>query len=338
MKNRKMLTKIVLVISVILSITLVGCGLVKMNPEADKNQVVAKIDGETIKKDQFLNHMILTEISLQLSGQSLPSDEETLKQIKEDILNNLVENEMLAKLAKDENMEIDEADAQTQLDGLNEMLFDSYGGEEEYNAFLDEKGVTREEFDEFLLELAENNIYINELYVYITKDIEITDEEAKEYYNVNLTYFDSSTVSAKHILVQNEELANEVAAKAKEEGMDFDAVMELYKGKEGVVEVADLGAFKYTDMVPDFAAAAFSLGKEQVSPPVHSSGYTSAGYYEGYHIIYVYDKNIVEPVSFEDSKDYIKESLLANKKDETYSSYFEEKREDIDLKTYPNRL
>lgn len=87
-------------------------------------------------------------------------------------------------------------------------------------------------------------------------------------------------VHARHILVDDEAKAKEIAKKAKA-GEDFSKLAKEYS-KDGADDGGDLGYFTKDQMVPEFAEAAFKLDKGQISDPVKSQF--------GWHIIKIEDK------------------------------------------------
>ena len=89
-------------------------------------------------------------------------------------------------------------------------------------------------------------------------------EEAKAY------------VQAKHILVEDEKLANELYEKAVG-GADFDALIEEYNTDPGMKQNPDGYVFTKGQMVEPFEKAAFELGYGEISKPVKTDF--------GYHII-----------------------------------------------------
>ena len=72
--------------------------------------------------------------------------------------------------------------------------------------------------------------------------------------------------------------ADEAAAKAKEKGADFSALVAQYTDDEGTKgRQGSLGKFAKSKMTPAFADAAFALAVDQVSEPVETPF--------GYHVI-----------------------------------------------------
>ncbi|MGU3496811.1 peptidylprolyl isomerase [Xanthobacteraceae bacterium A53D] len=107
-------------------------------------------------------------------------------------------------------------------------------------------------------------------------------------------------VHARHILVDDEAKAKEIAAKAKAGG-DF-AALAKENSKDSAADGGDLGYFTKDQMVPEFAEAAFKLNKGQVSDPVKSQF--------GWHVIKVEDKRTKPVPTYEQVQDQIDQYLI----------------------------
>jgi peptidyl-prolyl cis-trans isomerase C len=112
-------------------------------------------------------------------------------------------------------------------------------------------------------------------------------------------------VEARHILVDTEEKAKEVAEKIGK-GEDFGKLAEEYSTDTGSkAEGGKLGYFSKGQMVKEFEDAAFALKAGEVSPPVKSKF--------GWHIIKVENRRQKELPKFEEVKDQILNGMVQQK-------------------------
>ncbi len=152
------------------------------------------------------------------------------------------------------------------------------------------------------------------------KEITITDEEAKDYYDANQNQFlTGETVQAKHILVDEEDKCNEILELITKGEKSFeDAAKELStcpSGQKG----GDLGSFGRGQMVKEFEDAAFSAEIGHIVGPVKTQF--------GYHLIKVEQKNDAQASSFENVAESIKQTLMKQKQNDVYAKKIKELKE-----------
>jgi len=154
------------------------------------------------------------------------------------------------------------------------------------------------------LELARTKLLMEALLQDAAKTA-VTDEAMKKVYaEATKDMGNEQEVSARHILVENEDEAKKIAADLKKGG-DFAAIAkEKSKDPGSKDQGGDLGFFGKDQMVPEFAEAAFKLEKGQISDPVKSQF--------GWHIIRLDDKRTKQPPTFDQVKDQI-ESFVQRK-------------------------
>lgn len=141
------------------------------------------------------------------------------------------------------------------------------------------------------LEAAKKEILTQAAINKVLSDVNVTEEEVKEYYEANQQYFKSEeSVTARHILVESLEQAQEVKNKI-DDGMNFEMAALQYSSCPSKEQGGNLGNFTRGRMVPEFEQAAFELAVGEVSEPVQTQF--------GYHIIKVEEKNegSVKPLS-----------------------------------------
>lgn len=163
-----------------------------------------------------------------------------------------------------------------------------------------------------ILENARRDILAQLAMAETMKNLEVTADEAKAYYEANTNQFEKgATVSAKHILVDAEEKCTEILEAIVSGEKTFeDAAKESStcpSGQRG----GDLGEFGRGQMVKEFEDAAFDAEIGHVVGPVHTQF--------GYHLIKVEKKNEASVQAFEEVADQIQKNLMQQKQNQAYS-------------------
>ncbi len=136
--------------------------------------------------------------------------------------------------------------------------------------------------------------------VYIEQQItqKVTDADVKKVYDEYVSSFKSEKeIKAKHILVDNEKLAEEIITKLNKKSAKFDDLAKQYSKDQ-----ADLGYFTAEAMVPEFSEAAFAMKKGTFSQKPVKTEF-------GYHVILVEDIRDSKPLPMEAVADQIKNNL-----------------------------
>ncbi|WP_338661529.1 peptidylprolyl isomerase [Pararoseomonas sp. SCSIO 73927] len=110
-------------------------------------------------------------------------------------------------------------------------------------------------------------------------------------------------VHARHILVPTEAAANAAMAEVRKPGADFAEVARRLSTGPGSQQGGDLGFFKKSDMIPEFAEAAFALQPGQIiERPVQTPF--------GWHVIKVEERRTAPAASFEDSQEALRQAAF----------------------------
>ena len=131
----------------------------------------------------------------------------------------------------------------------------------------------------------------------------VTAEKLRQRYEERLKSMPAEEeVHARHILVATEDEAKALIAEIKK-GVAFDKLAkEKSTDKASGAEGGDLGWFKKSDMVKEFADAAFDLKKGQMSETPVKTQF-------GYHVIQVEDRRKAPPPAYEELADQLREEL-----------------------------
>ena len=280
----------------LLLVTIVSTGCSSDKESVSDQEAVATVDGETISKDELYNAMV--------------------EQYGQETLDYLITQKIFELEAEKQKVNVSGEDIDQELQDLK----DYYGGEEALNQILATNGMTLDDLKERLI----TNVQIKKL---LEPEINITEDEMKEYFNTNKdTFGEPEQVKARHILVADEETAKEVMGKL-DAGEDFAELAKEYSIDPGSKENGgELGFFGRGDMVPEFDEAAFSLAAGEISEPVKTDF--------GYHIIQVEEKKEAIEANYEDNKNEIKDILFDQKMQSTYGPWLEDKRSQYKIENF----
>lgn len=177
----------------------------------------------------------------------------------------------------------------------------------------------------------------------VNKNIAVTDQEIKQYYDANTSEFQvPERVKASHILIavpadasesvkkEKKVKAEEVLAKIKK-GEDFSELAKQYsddaatKNRGGVI-----GFFSKGSKEPAFEEAAAKLKKDEVSSPVLTS--------KGYDIIKVLETKAAETKSLEESRSRISSKLEQKKRNEAIEALLKDIKGRTEVVIYEDAL
>lgn len=182
-----------------------------------------------------------------------------------------------------------------------------------------DNGIEDSEVYKRMMEISKREIITQLAIENVVKAVEVNDEDLQNYYNSNKNRFKTpEMISASHILVNSEELANEVSEKING-GMSFEDAATEYSTCPSKAQGGNLGEFGRGQMVPEFENAAFALELNTLSKPVKTQF--------GYHLIKVNSKKEAGEKPFADVKDMIKTQLLQEKQAAKYMEFTEKLKE-----------
>ncbi|MBO5303610.1 MAG: peptidylprolyl isomerase [Lachnospiraceae bacterium] len=174
------------------------------------------------------------------------------------------------------------------------------------------------ETDEYKKTLAkmENELASHMAATSVIEKVTLEDAEVKAYYEENADQFvTDAQVKAKHILVDDEKTAEDIA-KEIADGKSFEDAAKEYSTCPSKEKGGDLGFFGKGQMVPEFEKAAFEGEIGKVIGPVKTQF--------GAHLILVEEKKEEQKMPFEQIEAQLYNQLLQQKKQTAYADTVKE--------------
>ncbi len=304
---------ILTVLAALLLITVVAC-------EKDEEGMVAIVDGEGISNDELEKKFNLVGIrentELQFGEGALEQEIEdgiTLeRKLKEELLEQLVVVKIIANNA---NKDIEITEEMLKEQKLE--YIENIGGQENFTEFLEERGLTEEELEDYMIE----DLLVKEHQKNLMDKMEVSEEEAREYFEENKD--DIIIIRLEHILLKEKAEAESVLKRINE-GEDF---AKLAKSESIHTNSAENGGdigyiTRNSPLIEEYKDIGFELDINEISDVVESE--------LGYSIIRLVDRK--------EDFEFFEEDIITNIKMESLSKKIEEMKEKADYKLMPENI
>ena len=276
----------------------------------DLKDPVATVDGDKISRAQLDEAF---DKAVQMTGVKAAdlTSEQKMEGYRQ-LLDELITEKLVTKAAAGITVPQSEVDAQIA------KIKAQFPSEEDFSKQLAQVGQSPEQLTDTIKKMLQQQHWLESQ---IAGKTEVTDEEAKQFYEANKAEFQQpDTVKASHILFlvnkdDSQEIVNQKLEAAKtaearaKKGEDFMALAKELSEEPGAKESGgDLGFFPKDRMVPEFSEVAFSQKVGDISDPVRTQF--------GWHVIKVTDKKAAGVVPYEEVKAQLITYLKAKKQEE----------------------
>ena len=286
--------------------------------ELERFAGVRNILMELLKSNQEFGSVILqTE-----AGQNVVEEFRKLK------LEQLISNELLVQEAKNRGIEVSDEEMNNIFDQqINALKQQNNLDDQQLEQAIQQQGF--ESMDQYKNMFFENNMngfLINKLREEVVNGVNVSDAEAKEFYENNQQQFETSEQKkVSHILFDEKAKAEEVLSEINN-GADFAEMAKEHSTGPTAEKGGDLGFITANEQGLDktFRDAAMGLNVGEVSSePVETQF--------GYHLIKVTESKEAGVKSFEEAKSQIKSKLKSQKQNQAFQDFVEGLREEADI-------
>lgn len=266
---------------------------------------VATVNGEQIGREEFVNKLA-EETALAKSGSPLKAEQ--MASLKEEVLNQLIEEKLMLQRARDLSLVVGYAEIEARIGEIKKDY--GNGG---FDSLFGDGGINYKDWRQAL----QRRMLLEKIIAQdVNAKIQVTDEEAELYFKANRRIFLSERrVRAAQIVVRDRDLVEGILKRLKT-GEDFAKVArEVSIGPEAE-RGGDLGFFERGMMPETIDRVVFSLPAGEISGVVKSP--------YGFHIFKVLDRQERGGRKFAEVKERVSADLRKRKEAEAYERWLED--------------
>lgn len=304
--------RVVIIMMLMLSLGLVGCGS-KEQTAAD----VAVVNGVKISQAQLDQQYTLLKVDYenQMGALDLAKDQEIIKNLQNQAYEEIITKELVRQEADRQGLKISQAEIDSRLASFKQAQ--NSVENDGYQKFLAKLNLTEAD----LGREVEVMLLFQQLQAKVTGDTKVSEAEARQYYEANQQLFNNpGGMRIYHILVDTEQQADQIIAQIQQ-GADFAALAAQYSLDPGSkANGGDVGLVnKDTNFVPEFKQAALALQPGQLSTQPVQSQY-------GYHVIKAGERQAAGVAPFAEVKEQLMDQLASDQKDKAFDAYLQKMR------------
>lgn len=307
------------------------------------DDAVAVVGDGTITKAEYTK--VLDQAKRSYAAQKKPFPKAGTQQftgLQGQVIQFLVERSEYDQKAKELGIEVSDKEVTDRLDQVKQQYFVNPAGqkpatkaeiEKRYRAQLKSQGLS----DADVRQGIRSQLLRERIYNKVTKDVKVSDDDAKKYYDEHKTQYQQPAVPAsrdvRHILVKSRAKALSIFKQLKGGG-DFAKLALKFstdpsKTSGGRLTVCKEQSTSCVKTVPPFEKTAFSLKPNEISNPVHTRF--------GWHVIQalgpVKPPKKATAIPFDQVKSAIKQQLVQQKKQDEMTKWWNDAKKDFAKKT-----
>lgn len=301
---------------------------------SQKTEVVATVNGEEITRSELQQAAGTQQLIMQIAqtnqqfAQLLYSSEagqKLLEEFNKTKLEEVINNTLLKQAAAESDVELTEEEKNEMFNKqVAQIKQQNNLTDEQFKSALNKQGIESiEQYKKMFLE-NENLLIQKFIEEKVLADVEVSDEEAKEFYNNNSQrYKQGERVEASHILVESKDKADELYNQLQNGASFADLAKNNSIDNRSAENGGKLGFIEKGQFIEKFEEVAFNLEVGTISEPVETE--------YGYHIIKVSDKKEASTKSFEEVKSQIKDQLFNQKRQQAVNDYIQNLRDEAKI-------
>jgi parvulin-like peptidyl-prolyl isomerase len=308
-----------------LLITILGTFLINPLFAQTVDKIIAVVDNEIITQTDVDRVLATVETTNGAGDQDLSQLGQDLKQIRENVINQMVEEKLILNEAKKLDIKVDEA----KIDAHIEKIKQNFSNAKDFEMALANQGLTIKDLrDRF------HNQEIMKIAVdyFVRSKIDIDPQEIKQFYQSQkniLMHPEKARVSSILIKIDRKQNEYQALKKAKEvlerlnSGEQFTELVKAYSEGANVATGGDLGIIEKGQLIKEIDQAIFSLQPGEFTDVIKTQS--------GYRIFKLEEKITPSPLTFSEAQEKIRQILFKQKFTEIFTNWIKQLKQEADI-------
>lgn len=298
----------------LLNLTLSGCDSTARKQSAiiPEEETIAVVNNKKITLARFQTSL---HSFLQHYRELIATDEKQLAEIKNIVINQLIDNELIAQEASRKGIQVTDVE----IESIIAESLTSYD-RSNFDSFLKSNGLTEEEWKAGIRQHLIQKKIVNEE---VVDKIPITKREISSYFQKYKNELSRTpAVKIRNITLAVEEEANAIHSQLQR-GKDFKELVRLHSISPDKVADGDLGFVEKGDLPDEMDSEIFNR-KFSSFVPRYTEVIRSQ---DGFHILFLEQYQPARKLDLEEARPKIKQALIEEKWDEFYAQWIGKLRE-----------
>jgi len=307
------ISRLVLLLCVLASIGLAGCG---GGDKAVPSDAVAVVDGQEIAKSDYEALIAQAKKSYKNQKRDFPAaGSQEFQTLRNQAVQFLVQREQFEQKAKDLDVEVTDKQVDARLEQIQKQYFG--GDQKKFEKQLKQQGITEKQVRNDI----RAQIVSEKIFAQVTGKVTVSDDEIEKYYAKNKAqYSQPESRDVRHILVKTKAQADDLYTQL-ENGADFAALAKKFSEDTGSKANGGKLTISKGQTVAPFDQTAFLLKKNAISKPVKTEF--------GYHIIQPLSETKPAKVTpLKEVRASIKQQLEQTQKNEAMTKWVDDLKKD----------
>jgi parvulin-like peptidyl-prolyl isomerase len=312
-----------LFLALVVAVFAVGCGSDDGSSDSVPTNSVAVVGDQSIPKSEFDDLITYAQRSYEAQKRPFPKvGTPEYVQLRDQAMNFLIQRTQFEVKANELDIDVSDEAVDKRIDQYIKERHQ--GDKKKFDAELKSQGLSPEQASDII----RANLVQEAIFNKVTKDVKVTDEQVKAYYDKNKAQYGTpETRQVRHVLVKPNQkaLADDLYAQLKAGG-NWNAIAKKYSQDPASKNQGGKMTATKGQLVPEFEQTAFTIGDNGISKPVKTQ--------YGWHII-----QALGPVKESQSTPYaqvqpaIKQQLLQENRNKEMEKWVADMRKDLEGET-----